>query len=253
MAFETARHAQIMQLMQEKDFWSVRELCDRLFFSEATVRRDLFKLEREGLLMRVRGGAVSNRAKNIETPLLVRKSQESTVKKRIAACAAAAVEPGDVLILDSSTTVLHMLPFLFSKKGLTIITDGLMTAVQVADKLTCNLICLGGTYNQSTASFIGRITRNAIGNNVAIKMFFSVNSIDALHGLTDQGEEIAEVKSAMLERAKKKYLLADSSKFDKHAFATVCALDTLDCIFSNQSPVFDDPKWDPFRSKFILV
>ncbi len=249
----TERHMQIMQLMQSRDFVSVSEMCSQLCFSAATVRRDLHKLESAGLLTRVRGGALSRRAQNAETPLVVRKSRENAVKKRIASYAASLVQHGDVLILDSSTTVLHMLPFLSGKKGLTVITEGLTTAMQVVEKLNCSMICLGGVYNPSTSSFLGWLTRNAVAQHFAAKMFFSVNSVDPIYGLTDQGEEIAEVKCALLKQAEKRFLLADSSKFGKHSFASICPIDAIDYMICNQSPLLDSPAWDCVRERIIAL
>ncbi len=247
------RQQKIMELFQIKSFLSVTYLRDQLFFSEATIRRDLEDLEQQGLIRRIRGGAICNTGSSIETPLAIRAAENSTDKKRIAKKAADIVRDNDVLFLDASTTVMELVPFLAHKANLTIITNCLQTSTIIADQLKCTLICTGGTYHRNTASLVGPFSESCVTKKFADVFLFSVQSVDSKNGLTDQGEEVAHLKSIMMRQAKSVVLLADASKFGRTAFCKVAPLSDVTTIVTNHSKVFHDECWNEFRTKFLYA
>ena len=162
------------------------------------------------------------------------------------------LEDNQIIMMDASTTVMEMIPYLRKKKNLTIITCCLSTAIQVSEQLHCTLICTGGRYHAPCASLVGSSAENMLKSWFADIMFFSVNSIDAQKGLTDQGEEVAHIKNTMLRQAQKKVLLADASKFGKSSFYWLDP-PSLNHIITNWDPKFEDKCWDSYRSIMIFA
>ncbi|MDD3336686.1 MAG: DeoR/GlpR family DNA-binding transcription regulator [Eubacteriales bacterium] len=247
------RRNDILSLINQKNYLSLKELCQQLHFSESTLRRDLRRLEKDGFITCTRGGAIANGAAgNVETPMELRRSTNSEIKARIGRRAAGLVRDNQMLLLDASTTVMEMIPYLKGKKNLTIITCCLTTALLVAEQLDCTLICTGGKYHAATAALLGYSAESALDNWFADLMFFSVNSVDAQNGLTDQGEEIAHLKAAMLRHARRAILLADSSKFGHTSAYRLFPAD-VEGIVTNRAPLFDQDCWRELRSKMIFT
>lgn len=246
------RRDKILQILNETKYTTVPELADKLHFSESTIRRDLKKLEQERMVYCAHGGITSNIHPNLETPLQLRLSTNRHTKSIIARRAADMVEDNMIVMMDASTSVMEMIPYLRNKKNLTIITCCLSTAIQVSELLDCTLICTGGRYHAPVGSLVGVSAEATIRNWFADIMFFSVNSIDPVNGLTDQGEEVAHMKSVMLNQTRKAVLLADSSKFGQtSAFRLTHAPITY--IITNSDPRFDDECWKEYRSKMIFT
>lgn len=246
------RRDMILQLLNEKKYITVAELSKKLHFSESTIRRDLKKLEQERMIYCSHGGITSNIHPNMETPLQLRLAANRRSKSVIARRAAEMVEDNMIVMMDASTTVMGMIPYLQNKKNLTIITCCLSTAIQVIELLDCSLICTGGRYHAPAASLVGLSAEAMVKNWFADIMFFSVHSIDPENGLTDQGEEIAHMKSAMLNQTRKSVLLADSSKFGQTS-AFRLTHSPITHIITNSDPCFDKDCWKEYRNKMIFT
>lgn len=251
MLYEERRDL-ILQIINEKKYTSVMELAEKLHFSESTIRRDLKKLEQERMVYCSHGGITSNIHPNMETPLQLRLSTNRKNKSIIARRAAEMVEDNMIVMMDASTSVMEMIPYLRGKKNLTIITCCLSTAIQVSELLDCILICTGGRYHAPVGSLVGVSAESTIKNWFADIMFFSVHSIHPENGLTDQGEEIAHMKSAMLNQARKAVLLADSSKFGRTSSFRIANV-PITHIITNSDPRFDEDCWKEYRSKMIFT
>ncbi len=247
------RHEKIIECFREKRFLSVEDLCNTLFFSEATIRRDLEKIENLGIISRVRGGAVLNDSTN-ELPLFIRQTENKKAKQIIAQKAAEYVHDSDILILDASSTVLQMIPFLCSKKNLTIITNGLVTATSIAESMKCKIYCTGGILRENcSSSLVGSQAKNFISNIHAAKMFFSAKSVSPIYGLSDTTEEEAELKKIMMKHAERSILLADSSKHDQVSFYYICTLADIDEMITNESEALSNESWKNLKTKITTV
>ncbi len=245
------RQDAILRLLQGKKYLSIGDICSQLHYSESTLRRDLKRMEKEGLLIQTRGGVSADTHPNMETPLAMRISANRQYKSAIAYEAAKMVEDNMMIMMDASTTAMEMVPYLRSKKNLTIITCCLSTAVLIAETLDCNLICTGGRYHAPTAALVGGSAETSLKDWFADMLFFSVNSIDAVNGLTDQGEEIVQLKKTMIQQSRKAVLLADRKKFGQTA-AFRLRPGHLDAIVTNPSPDFDEPEWEEYRKIMVF-
>lgn len=247
------RRYKILDLIKANNYLTIGEICKEISFSESTVRRDLKKLEHENLIRLTHGGCVLNDHPNSETPQVLRKASNLHLKRPIARYAADFVKDSQIVMLDGSTTVMEVIPFLRSRTNLTIITNCLTMATLVAQQLECHLFCTGGKYNIPSASFVGYSAVKELRNWFADIMIFSVNSIDKNNGLTDQGDEIAWVKSVMIEQSKKQILLADSTKFNRTSNYRLASISDISNIITNEDTSFDNSCWNEYRDMMTFV
>jgi DeoR family transcriptional regulator of aga operon len=231
------RRAQIADLVRERGSMRVTELAELFQVSEVTIRNDLVQLEKDGELVRDRGGAVPGVAPRQITSLLAveqRAHLQPDQKRRVARAAAALVKPGDTIIMDAGTTVVEMVPFLVDIKPLTVVTNALNVVLEVAAKTEARIILLGGTFNREASSTIGSIAERMLGDLVVQKSFLGTQAFDIENGLTDTTLEIAEVKRAMIRAARRTVLLTDSTKLGRSGFIKVAPLTAMHTIICDQ-------------------
>jgi len=227
------RRAQIADLVRERGSMRVTELAELFQVSEVTIRNDLVQLEKDGELVRDRGGAVPGVAPRQITSLLAveqRAHLQTEQKRRVARAAAALVKPGDTIIMDAGTTVVEMVPFLVDITPLTVVTNALNVVLEVAAKTEARIILLGGTFNREASSSIGSITERMLGDLVVQKAFLGTQAFDLENGLTDTTLEIAEVKRAMIRAARRTVLLTDSTKLGRSGFIKVAPLTAMHTV-----------------------
>jgi DeoR/GlpR family transcriptional regulator of sugar metabolism len=133
---QTDRRRRIVELVQETGRKTVAELCDSFDVSEMTIRRDLRDLDREGLLRRVHGGAVSSLGRSYEPPYTIRSTRNGDPKRAIGRMAAELIIDGDSIALDVGTTTLEIAQALQGKHNLTIITASLPIANEIVSNLS---------------------------------------------------------------------------------------------------------------------
>jgi DeoR/GlpR family transcriptional regulator of sugar metabolism len=240
--FSIERHNEIINKLKEAKSISVASLSKQLFVSEATIRRDLDILEKSNIVKRTYGGAVLLEGLNVEIPFTIRETEQKDAKQFIGMTAAGLVKDGDILILDSSSTVLSMVPYLKGKRELSIITNGAKTAIDLGEMLHTNVYCTGGRLRENSLSYIGEIAKNSIENYVADMFFFSCRSLSMENGLTEPNEDEAILRRIMIKNSRRSILLCDSSKFGKSSFVKICELDDIDCLVTDRplSPAWEE-------------
>ena len=126
------RRQRILNLLREQPGTKVKELAELLAVSESTIRNDLNALAEEGYLTRVRGGAVLHEDRPTRSSAFVARTQvNAAAKYQITRWAADMVQDGDSILLDASTSVFHMVPFLRNHRALTIVTNGVEAALSL--------------------------------------------------------------------------------------------------------------------------
>lgn len=243
----------IERLLNDHPYLSIKEMCESLYFSESTIRRDLRQMQQKGRLQRIRGGATLSENPNAEKRLSLRKKINLHSKMLISAYAARYVEDGDTLFLDESTTVQQIIPCLNAKKDLTIVSNGLETANLITESLRGHFISTGGTFRQPTRSLFGDIAINTIRQHFVNKLFFSAAAINASQGVTDITDELTPIKLAFIENSERVFLLMDETKFNKRSFSRVCTLDRIDTIITTPNADISGEEWDPWREKIIFA
>lgn len=229
------RHQTIINLLESESSVRVADLRDRFDVSEMTIRRDLYMLERKGLLRRVHGGAVNTRGRSYEPPYLSRAALNREAKERIGQAAANLVQDGDSITLDVGTTTLEMAHHLQSKNNLTLVTPSLHIAYTLSQHPNIRLILTGGILRPGELSLVGNMSERTFDDFFVDKLFLGIGGIDISAGLTEFNLEDALVKKAMVNSAKEIVVLADSSKFEQIAFAYVAPIGVIDHIVTDTS------------------
>lgn len=235
MLFEE-RLAFILKEIEDRGSVSVIDLAQRLNVSEMTIRRDLVDLEKEGQIRRTHGGAVSARGRSFEPALILRESQHKEEKALIGKMAAELIADGDSIALDIGSTALQVAINLVGRHNLTVITPSLQIANVLANQPDIRLILPGGIVRQGELSLTGDLAKHAFEGLFVDRLFLCVGAIDSHAGMTEYNWDDALVKQAMVKSAKEIVLLADSSKFEKVAFAQVAPLSNLHMLITNELP-----------------
>lgn len=230
------RRDRIAAAVQREGTVRVTELAGRFAVSEVTIRSDLVILEREGHVVRDRGGAVAkDRSRFVTT--LARVDERSGVrldeKRRIGAAAAARVVPGDAIILDAGTTAVEIARQLVAVSPLTVVTNALNVATVLADARGHRLLLLGGTFNRESASTVGAFAEQNLAELSVQKLFLGTQAMDEAEGLSDSTMEIAQVKRAMIRAARQVILVTDSSKWGRASLTRVAPLAEIDTIITD--------------------
>lgn len=189
---------------------TVKEICAALYYSPATVRRDLAELESRGLLKRSFGGALLTENYAEQLPLAIRATQNIAAKKHICAKAAQMIEDGDTVFLDASSTTFFLVPHLKSFSELTVVTNSPHLCLALSEQKIRNL-CTGGEMLHDSIALVGSDTQRFIRGIRAHKCFFSARGIQNGE-ISDSSKAERDVKLAMLERSAHSFFLADSSK-----------------------------------------
>lgn len=231
MFFEE-RHEQIVQLLQGGKTISVSELARRLFVSEATVRRDLNVLEKEGVARRVHGGAVLI-GHFRDVPLLTRESEDIEAKQKIGRMAASLVREHDVIIMDASSTAYAMVPYLRKFRNIVVVTSGVKTALALGENHTKTYLT-GGLMIDNSYSLIGGHTVDFISSLSADILFFSCRGASEDGRLTDTSVEEAQLRQVMFRHAKRKVFLAAGSKIGRDYFYVLGHANEMDDVICDQ-------------------
>lgn len=227
------RHNRIIFELQQNPQITVRELSQKLHFSEPTIRRDLTELHRQGILTKHYGGAILNQiTSDREIPFVLRENEKSKTKAQIGLMASELVSDGMILMLDGSTSAYHLVPYLAKYKDITVVTSGAKTAVALAE-LGIPVCCTGGKMRTSTFSYIGKDAEDMVRKFNADAVFFSCRGLSMEGRMSDPSIEEANLRHAMFEKCAKKYLLCDSSKFGQVYFYDMGSVSQLDDVLSD--------------------
>lgn len=221
----------------------VTELARDFGVTEETIRRDLEKLDNEGLASKTYGGAVSKHSPTLDLPYNVRESVNVEAKQRIADKICSLISDGERIMLDSSSTALYVVKKIKEIKNLTIITNSVKILLELADKQDWTVLSTGGILKKGALSLTGSSAEKMISSYHVDTAICSCKGIDMSLGITDSNESDCLIKQAMINAAERKILALDSEKFDKKSFVKVCSTDDLDVIVTDTEPT---DKWISF-------
>lgn len=234
------RQAQIIASFEKNGFVSIAELAEELDVSGMTIRRDLDRLGKRGLLTRTHGGAVATGtlASTVfveDEPAFEHRARVNPVQKStIARAAAALVGPGESLGLDVGTSILSLAQILTPRKDLRVFTNSLRVGMQMAEG-NSKVYVLGGEVRTPEYSMIGAQATEALRTHFLDKVFIGVSGMDA-NGFYDYSPEDSEVKRAFLASASQVIVLCDSSKFGRRALTRIAALDKIHTLITEAPP-----------------
>lgn len=224
----------LRELIRGKGVIRVEEICSQLKVSPATVRRDLDQLEESGSIWRVHGGAVSVDSR-LEEPLFDDKASiAAREKNRIAEAALQFVEPGDTIYLDGGSTVLEFARLLRDRTNLTVVTNSLRAAHELAGRGP-RLILIGGELRRLSQTMVGPLTRFILQELHVDKAFMGTIGLALKEGLTTTDPSEAYTKELVTGRVRQVILLADSGKAGKVAFARAGRLENIYALVTDKA------------------
>lgn len=226
------RRNNIIEYLQLYKTATVSDLARRLGVTEETIRRDLTRMEKEGMLLRTHGGAFLPEGTANTLSSDARAQRNRAGKEAIARMACGLVSDGETLFLDSSTTAFYLAQELASRP-LTIITNSLPTANLLSPHKNIHLIVLGGDFTASVCAFTGLQTMQSMNDYYVDKAFFSCRSIDLQSGLTDVHEDTCNLRRSALSRCKFACCIADESKFFRTSYIRLCGFDSIDALITD--------------------
>lgn len=221
-----------MEILQSTPSAQVKTLTKTLYASEATIRRDLKKLEEKGLIVRAHGKAINvNAYADKSVAFQNRENLASPVKKRIAEAAIkTCVSDGNVVMLDASSTVAATVEFLNDKKDVIVITSGLK-AMLLLSQTPIKFYSTGGKAINSSYSFVGQTAIETLKSFNADVCFVSCHGVSDAGYATDTSERENDVRARILKQSKRKVLLVDSGKIGKNCWHNLCPLSAFDDVF----------------------
>jgi DeoR/GlpR family transcriptional regulator of sugar metabolism len=228
------RHLTLERLAERGEV-AVAELSREAGVSEMTVRRDLEALEREGVLRRVHGGAISAVSRSYEPPFALRAGRSQEAKARIGRLAASLLSEGDTAVIDVGTTTLELARALTGASGLTILTPSLRAADALSATEGVRVILTGGILRPGELSLIGDLAERAFEDLHCDTAFIGVGGIEPVAGLTEFNLDDTRVKRSALASARRCVALADATKLGKVAFARICPLERVDVLVTDSS------------------
>lgn len=232
----TIRLEQLEAYILEQKNVSLDTLCQTFDVSMNTIRRDLGELIKRGTIKKVYGGVTA--VTETANPLVsyeVRNTCLSAEKDLICRQAAAFVEAGDVLYLDTGTTCLNLVDYL-SEMPCTILTNSLQVCLKAASYPSLRLISLPGELKRETLSFVGEEVLSYLKIYNIQKAFMTATGLSLENGLTNASPEEYRIKHAVMNASKKHYILLDHSKFDQASLMTYSSFDKVDCLITDKRP-----------------
>lgn len=229
-----SRRKEIVETLQHQQAVMVPELSKRYRVTEETIRKDLEKLEKEGLLKRTHGGALPLPDSGQELPFAIRNITNVEEKKRIAAEAAKLVNEHDVIALDPSSTSLQLAYELRNRRNLTIVTNSLNVLEVLKDTPLIQVFCTGGSLHRQSFCFVGEAAEEMIRKHAIDKVFLSTRGLTLGNGLLEPNDQEARMKKVFLEMSKEVILLQDHSKFAQSAFYPIAPLKRIDWLITDR-------------------
>lgn len=248
------RRVIILEKLDEKGQVDVASLSKILKVSEVTIRNDLKRLEQKNALIRARGGAIKVDRVGLDFTISDKNKQNYDQKKRIGKAAAGLIESGDTIILDSGTTTMEITKNLGNVDELTVITNALNIANQLAEQPKVNVIIPGGFLRKNSLSLIGATAEESFKNYFCDKLFLAVDGFSAAFGLSTPNVEEAHLNRIMMSISKQVIVVADSSKFHKRSFAFIAPITDIDMLITDDGiPSEDHKKLESAGIKVIVV
>ena len=227
------RRDKILEFLREDGSAKVIELSKIFKVSEVTIRQDLEKLEKDGLVKREHGGAFLKEVELQVRNFALMNQSNLDKKASIGLTAANLIEDGDTIILDSGSTTTEIANHLSGRKNLTVITNALNIALLLGAQPGIELIMTGGEFKPPTLSLTGQKAADFFHDVHVDKLFLATAGISLRSGLTYPSLSDIVVKKAMIDVAETVYLVADSTKIGKGAFASLGALSLIDFIITD--------------------
>ena len=229
------RRASILQMLTQHGSVQVTPLVEQFGVSAVTIRSDLSALESQGVATRSHGGAILTRTAVAEQTIHQKDALNQQQKDRIGELAATLVLPGENIIIDSGTTTISLARHLHDAQDVTVLTNGLNIAWELASAPGVDLIMTGGLLRKQSLSIQGPQAEACLQAYSFDKLFLGVDGFDLQFGVTTHHEAEASLNQKMVERAKKVIVLTDASKFGRVSLHRIVQLNRVHTVITDAS------------------
>jgi DeoR family transcriptional regulator, aga operon transcriptional repressor len=228
------RRRRILELFARQERATVEELVARFRVSAVTIRGDLDALAEAGSLVRSHGGALKPLEQQ-DVPIAVKETLHHGEKVRIGRAAAQLIRDDETIILDSGTTTAEIARQLRFRKltSLTVITNALNVAVELASQPHVRVIMIGGILRQTSSSTVGPQAEQMLRGLHADRLFLGVDGLDPEVGLSTPDLLEAQLNALMIEVSREVTAVADSSKFFRRTLSSIAGLHDVHRIITD--------------------
>ena len=238
----TQRDVEILRLLQSQGFVSFRQLSASLDASSATIRRDLERLESEGRIARVRGGARLTGEAAAErlagAPFEINRARYAAEKAAIGRTAASLCRPGEALIIDGGTTTFQMCSHLAGLE-LQVLTNSLHIVSELLPQSGTRVSVPGGAIFREQNIILSPFEDDGLSRYHAAKLFMGAAAV-GVRGLMQADVVLIQAEQKLMSRADQLIVLVDSSKFRTSASFVVCGLDAIDVVVTDAGITEDE-------------
>ena len=226
------RQQKILQILKESGHCSIHRLAQLIHISEPTMRRDLTQMEKQGLIRRTYGGAVLPDGIQ-DMPVTVRKEDNASAKRRIAADAVGLLRKGATIFIDSSSTVQNMIHLLHENQDITVVTNSI-TACQMLIDLRIKTYCVGGLVDAGDEAMRGKYAEDFIRSVQIDQAFFSCSSLTEDGRLGGHHESAVSFLQTLLRHSTQRIFLCTHNKLGRTCMHTLCTLRDVDAVICDQ-------------------
>jgi DeoR family fructose operon transcriptional repressor len=241
------RLREIETRVQREGRVKVGDLAAAFAVSEMTIRRDLDMLAEQGVVQRIRGGAVAIGPQ----PFAERFGRHVRAKDRIAAKLSGLVGDGGAIGLDASSTVQRLAVHLGQVRDLTVVTNGQDTFAALQGKGGVTPLLTGGQLDPRTGSLVGPLATRTAHELLLRRLFVSAAALHPEHGTSEATLEDAEVKLALADVAAEVVVAVDASKLGQRAPARALGPERVHVLVTELDP--RDPRLDPYRERWEVL
>lgn len=229
------RRELILELVNKEGSVQVSRLAEICEVTPVTIRVDLTSMEKEGLLYRVHGSAMSKNPVAPERSTRDKRMINAAVKSRIGIAASGLVEAGDDIFLASGSTMLAFCEELLKKANFTVFTTSIQVAALMSANPDISVHMLGGVVRFNSQSVRGEYSKGVLQSINTRLLFLGADGIDEQYGITCSTVEEALFMQEIFETSMKIVLLCDSSKIGKHGVGRICKLDRIDVVITDDA------------------
>ena len=236
--FARERQEHIVRIVEEHGRARVSDLAAQFRVSAVTIRKDLMVLELEQRILRTHGGAITLDRSRPELSFEIRERLQADEKLRIGAAAAALVHDGESIVMDASTTALSVARHLKARRDwsqVTVITNGLRLASELAGHPGITVLMLGGRVRWEALSVVGDLGDGLFSRIHVQKAFLGAAGFTPESGLADATDEEAQIKRSMVAAAREVIAIVDHTKWERAAFSTFCPTDRINIVLTDRA------------------
>ena len=247
------RRQELLKMLQEQEIVTIVELMDKFKVSHMTIRRDLQKLEENGLLTQVTGGAQLFKRILTEPSHLQKELLNSEEKNAIGQDAASLIPPHSCIYLDAGTTSLALCNYITDRSDLTVVSNDFEVINFLVNQNIGDLIHTGGLVQKENRSGIGHLAAQTISSLSFDISFISASSWE-LRGITTPDRDKVAVKQAVARVSRQRILISDSSKYGQTATYLAVPMSDITCIITdNKLPEHGQKMLGKLDLKVVMV